>query len=269
MAGGEKAVDIWPVQRRLGGVNAAWFTSHPMKRVCAPSPKSAFTLIELLVVIAIIAILTALLFPAIATIRARADTTKCISNLRQIGIGIMAYCREHDDSLPGPLTLEQYPNPLTNSKGSLVEKLEPYLGGQKKDPNQADAKRLTSINSLFVCPAYEKQFRNADGIVYAMNMKKMTQYEQAPWGDANGGKEPLKKTVLTTWTETTTDGPDSPVNLSKTYAMKDTDVLDTQENGAAPTDATKLAPKVSHGEFRNALFYDFHVGTLGLDDLPK
>src|SRR5262245_5058005 len=54
----------------------------------------AFTLIELLVVIAIIAILAALLLAALARAKATAQTTKCKSNLRQIGLGLMMYLGE-------------------------------------------------------------------------------------------------------------------------------------------------------------------------------
>src|SRR5947209_20532079 len=60
---------------------------------------SAFTLIELLVVIAIIAVLAAILFPVFAAARGSARRTVCISNLRQIGLGLHMYYQDYD-SLP-------------------------------------------------------------------------------------------------------------------------------------------------------------------------
>ena len=61
----------------------------------------AFTLIELLVVIAIIANLAAILFPVFAQARAKARQTACLSNLKQVGIGIMMYAQDYDETLPG------------------------------------------------------------------------------------------------------------------------------------------------------------------------
>jgi prepilin-type N-terminal cleavage/methylation domain-containing protein/prepilin-type processing-associated H-X9-DG protein len=62
--------------------------------------RKAFTLIELLVVIAIIAILAAILFPVFARARENARRASCMSNLKQIGLGIMMYSQDYDEKLP-------------------------------------------------------------------------------------------------------------------------------------------------------------------------
>jgi prepilin-type N-terminal cleavage/methylation domain-containing protein/prepilin-type processing-associated H-X9-DG protein len=68
-----------------------------------PAPRHsrrAFTLIELLVVIAIIAILAAILFPVFAQAREKARQTGCLSNMKQIGIGLQLYAQDYDETLP-------------------------------------------------------------------------------------------------------------------------------------------------------------------------
>jgi prepilin-type N-terminal cleavage/methylation domain-containing protein/prepilin-type processing-associated H-X9-DG protein len=71
-----------------------------MKRTNKQRHHKAFTLIELLVVIAIISILAAILFPVFARARENARRASCMSNLKQIGLGVMMYVQDYDEAYP-------------------------------------------------------------------------------------------------------------------------------------------------------------------------
>jgi prepilin-type N-terminal cleavage/methylation domain-containing protein/prepilin-type processing-associated H-X9-DG protein len=62
--------------------------------------RKGFTLIELLVVIAIIAILAAILMPVFARAREKARQTSCLSNMKQIALGVMMYTQDYDENYP-------------------------------------------------------------------------------------------------------------------------------------------------------------------------
>jgi len=69
-------------------------------RTSSSRQRSGFTLIELLVVIAIIAILASILFPVFAQAREAARKTTCSSNLKQVGVAMLLYSGDFDDTLP-------------------------------------------------------------------------------------------------------------------------------------------------------------------------
>jgi prepilin-type N-terminal cleavage/methylation domain-containing protein/prepilin-type processing-associated H-X9-DG protein len=84
-----------------------------------------FTLIELLVVIAIIAILASILFPVFARARENARRSACLSNLKQIGLGLMQYSQDYDEKLvnqsgAGDTDFSQAPS-------SWIYRIQPYV----------------------------------------------------------------------------------------------------------------------------------------------
>lgn len=93
--------------------------------------KHGFTLVELLVVISIIALLLAILMPALSKVREQGRSVVCLSNLRQVGLANLMYIQDKGSYLV--------------QNGYYAVYLAPYLSGSAQNPKQ--------ISKLFHCPS--------------------------------------------------------------------------------------------------------------------
>lgn len=118
--------------------------SHPHRS------SGGFTLIELLVVIAIIAILAAILFPVFAQAREKARQTTCTSNLKQIGLAVLMYAQDYDETLPYAAI-----NPPNLPLVMWYDLVEPYVKSGTAGMMTADAGPAGRRQAPFyLCPSF-------------------------------------------------------------------------------------------------------------------
>lgn len=105
-----------------------------------------FTLIELLVVIAIIAILAAILFPVFAQARESGRKATCISNMKQIGMGLLMYAQDNNETLPWAAS-----NITTPDNFAWYQNIEPYI----KSGIRRDSTGAFTPTTFYTCPSYD------------------------------------------------------------------------------------------------------------------
>jgi prepilin-type N-terminal cleavage/methylation domain-containing protein/prepilin-type processing-associated H-X9-DG protein len=118
--------------------------------------RCGFTLIELLVVIAIIAILAAILFPVFAQAREKARQTTCISDLKQMNLGLMQYTQDYDEHYPFDHWVD-----LSGFDMNWFGAIYPYV---KNGNNWSGTTSPNGTGGIYQCPSQVDSTQNTYGL---------------------------------------------------------------------------------------------------------
>jgi prepilin-type processing-associated H-X9-DG protein/prepilin-type N-terminal cleavage/methylation domain-containing protein len=218
--------------------------------------RTGFTLVELLVVIGIIAILISILIPVLSRARQSAQTIKCASNLRQLGLATAMYSNERKGYLP-------YPTTTQGEQLLWFNVVDPYLAALANSGRTGVASGR-AYESYKQCVVYESFPSNRTGLGQDSLVEFARTYKMNSHLRLTSPARQAKMTNIRSASDFVYIGDGTSLDSAEAEGMFESGQFSFEVN-----EISQAGPSLRHGNAANILFLDGHVAKMVLPTIKK